>query len=74
MCIRDSKITSLLVLLDRQEKGSENISASEEIKKKFDIDVYSLISISDIIDYVSSSQEFEEFKNSIIEYKEKYGS
>jgi len=68
------KITSLLVLLDRQEKGSENISASEEIKKKFDIDVYSLISISDIIDYVSSSQEFEEFKNSIIEYKEKYGS
>lgn len=68
------KITSLLVLLDRQEKGGENISASEEIKKKFDIDVYSLISISDIIDYVSSSQEFEEFKNSIIEYKEKYGS
>ena len=68
------KITSLLVLLDRQEKGSENISASDEIKKKFDIDVYSLISISDIIDYVSSSQEFEEFKNSIIEYKEKYGS
>ena len=68
------KITSLLVLLDRQEKGSENISASEEIKKKFDIDVYSLISISDIIDYVSSSKEFEEFKNSIIEYKEKYGS
>ena len=63
-----------MVLLDRQEKGSENISASEEIKKKFDIDVYSLISISDIIDYVSSSQEFEEFKNSIIEYKEKYGS
>lgn len=68
------KITSLLVLLDRQEKGSENISASKEIKKKFDIDVYSLISISDIIDYVSSSQEFEEFKDSIIEYKEKYGS
>ena len=68
------KITSLLVLLDRQEKGSENISASDEIKKKFDIDVYSLISISDIIDYVSSSKEFEEFKNSIIEYKEKYGS
>jgi orotate phosphoribosyltransferase len=68
------KITSLLVLLDRQEKGSENISASDEIKKKFDIDVYSLISISDIIDYVSSSQEFEEFKDSIIEYKEKYGS
>ena len=67
-------INSLLVLLDRQEKGSEDISASDEIKKKFNIDVYSLVSISDIIDFVTNTKEFEKFKSSIIEYKEKYGS
>ena len=67
-------INSLLVLLDRQEKGSEDISASDEIKKNFNIDVYSLISISDIIDFVTNTKEFEKFKSSIIEYKEKYGS
>ena len=64
----------LLVLLDRQEKGSEDISASDEIKKKFNIQVYSLISISDIIEYVSKTKEFEKFKDSIIDYKDKYGS
>tara|TARA_B100001248_G_scaffold261359_1_gene252285 strand:+ start:368 stop:1006 length:639 start_codon:yes stop_codon:yes gene_type:complete len=68
------KITSLLVLLDRQEKGSRSISAAEEMQKEFNIDVYSLISISDIIEYVTNTKEFEKFRDSIIEYKEKYGS
>ena len=53
---------------------SEDISASDEIKKKFNIQVYSLISISDIIEYVSKTKEFEKFKDSIIDYKDKYGS
>ena len=68
------KITSLLVLLDRQEKGSSSISAAEEMQKEFNIDVYSLISISDIVEYVTNTKEFEKFRDSIIEYKEKYGS
>jgi orotate phosphoribosyltransferase len=68
------KITSLLVLLNRQEKGSSSISAAEEMQKEFNIDVYSLISISDIIEYVTNTKEFEKFRDSIIEYKEKYGS
>jgi orotate phosphoribosyltransferase len=35
------------------------LSASEEIKKDFNIDVYSLINISDIIDFVTNTKEFE---------------
>ena len=65
---------TLLVLLDRQEKGSSNISASEEIKKDFNIQVHSLINIKDIIEFVTYTSEFNEFKDSIIQYKEKYGS
>ena len=68
------KITSLLVLLVRQEKGSSSISAAEEMQKEFNIDVYSLISISDIVEYVTNTKEFEKFRDSIIEYKKKYGS
>ena len=68
------KIDTLLVLLDRQEKGSNNISAANEIKKNFNIEVHSLINITDIINFVTNTAEFKEFKNSIIDYKEKYGS
>ena len=49
-------INSLLVLLDRQEKGSEDLSASDEIKKNFNIDVYSLISISCLL-YTSDAAD-----------------
>ncbi|MDA9181323.1 orotate phosphoribosyltransferase [Gammaproteobacteria bacterium] len=65
---------TLLVLLDRQEKGSSNISAAEEIKKDFNIQVHSLINITDIIEFVTNTSEFNEFKDSIIQYKEEYGS
>ena len=68
------QIDTLLVLLDRQEKGSSNISAAEEIKKDFHIQVHSLINITDIIEFVTNTNEFNGFKDSIIEYKEKYGS
>ena len=61
-------------MLDSQEKGSSSISAAEEMQKEFNIDVYSLISISDIVEYVTNTKEFEKFRVSIIEYKEKYGS
>lgn len=68
------EVDTLLVLLDRQEKGSKDISASEEIQKDFGIKVHSLISISDIIEFVARTKEFEKYKDSIITYKEKYGS
>ena len=65
--------STLLVLLDRQEKGSKEISASDEIKKDFNIEVYSLINITDIIDYVADIKEFEKYKGDIVAYKKKYG-
>ncbi|MDB2461196.1 orotate phosphoribosyltransferase [Gammaproteobacteria bacterium] len=68
------QIDTLLVLLDRQEKGSSNISAADEIKKDFNIQVHSLINITDIIEFVTNTSEFNEFKDSIVKYKEKYGS
>ena len=49
------KTDALLVLLDRQEKGSDSISASNELKRDYGIQVYSLISISDVIEYVSKT-------------------
>ncbi len=65
---------NLLVLLDRQEKGSENLQASEEIKNKYDIEVYSLINISDIINYVDKIEDFKIYKDDIVQYKNQYSS
>ena len=68
------KTNSLLVMLDREEKGSKKISASQELKEDYGIDVYSLINISDIIHYVSITGQFESYTKDIVAYKTKYGS
>jgi len=68
------KTNSLLVMLDREEKGSKKISASQELKEDYGIDVYSLINISDIINYVSITGQFESYTKDIVAYKTKYGS
>ena len=68
------KTDSLLVMLDREEKGSKEISASQELKEDYNIDVYSLINISDVINYVSMTGQFESYTEDIVAYKKKYGS
>ena len=68
------KTDSLLVMLDREEKGSKEISASQELKEDYNIDVYSLINISDVINYVSMTGQFESYTEDIVAYKSKYGS
>ena len=68
------KTDSLLVMLDREEKGSKEISASQELKEDYNIDVYSLINISDVINYVSMTGKFESYTEDIVAYKKKYGS
>ena len=68
------KTDSLLVMLDREEKGSKEISASQELKEDYNIDVYSLINISDVINYVSMTGQFESYTEDIVAYKRKYGS
>ena len=66
--------THLIVLLDREEKGSSETSASKEIENEYGLKVLSLINLSDIIEYVGSTKDFNIYKKDIEEYKEKYGS
>ncbi|MBE8190329.1 MAG: orotate phosphoribosyltransferase [Candidatus Thioglobus sp.] len=42
----------VIVALDRQEKGAGETSAIEEIQAKFGVQVFSIINLSDLIDYL----------------------
>ena len=50
------KIRSVVVLVDRCEKGKGNISAVDEIAQSFNIKVSPVITIHDIIGYLSSAE------------------
>jgi orotate phosphoribosyltransferase len=70
-------IKGVIVAVDRQEKGIEKpISALQEIKEDFGIDVYSIITMEQIIEMLSEG-EFSQVDASILkkmnEYRSQYG-
>ena len=74
MQIENIKINDLLVILDRQEKGESNKSASAEIKEKYNINTHSIITIQDILKFIETSSNFQKYQSSVREYIEKYGA
>ncbi|MDO9477607.1 MAG: phosphoribosyltransferase family protein, partial [Pseudohongiella sp.] len=65
----------IMVALDRQERGTGDLSAIQEIEKQYRIPVLSLISMTQIIDYLKMQHDehLKEFLHPIREYRQRYG-
>jgi orotate phosphoribosyltransferase len=66
---------AIMVALDRQERGTGDLSAIQEIEKEFRIPVISLINMTQIIDYLKMQQDprLKEYLHAIREYRQRYG-
>ena len=53
----DAKVVALYISIDRMEKGTNNDTAIKQLKQDFGIDVYSIATAADIIDYLENPQE-----------------
>jgi len=51
----EAKIVALYVSIDRMERGNADISAIAQLKQDYGIDVYSIASVADIIDYLENT-------------------
>jgi len=69
-----AKPAGVVIMLDRQEKGSKNISAIEEIKHKYGIPVISIVTLNDIQRYLDGNSEFTQHFEKIAKYREQYGA
>jgi orotate phosphoribosyltransferase len=67
------KHAGIMVALDRQEKGSSNKSAVQEIQQEFGLTVYSIINFDDIREYVLTNQSFSSYSEKLQNYREVYG-
>ena len=64
----------ILVGLDRQEKGSSEISAKAELENDFGLTVSSIVNLDLLISFVSDDPNFKEFKNDLEEYRSNWGA
>ena len=69
----NAKPVGLLIGLDRQEKGSHELSAKAELKKEFDIEVFSIINLDDLISYLHD-KDYQSQQKLMNEYRSKWGA
>ncbi len=70
----DVNITALIISVDRMEKGKGELSAVQEVKQDFGINVYSIVTINDIIDAIRNDViPGKEYLDKMLEYRATYG-
>jgi len=68
-----SKLSGVLISLDRQEKGKGELSAIQEIKKAYSCDVISIITLDDLINYLSNEEGKTDELARVESYQQQYG-
>lgn len=67
-------ITGMVISVDRMEKGKGDLSAVQEVKRDFGIDVYPIVTINDIIDAIKNDViGGKEYLDKMLEYRSVYG-
>ena len=65
--------TAVLIALDRQEKGQAELSAIQEVNRDYGIDVFSIITMTDLIDYLATDASFAQYLAAMQDYRRQYG-
>ncbi|KAI3637863.1 hypothetical protein MIR68_004512 [Amoeboaphelidium protococcarum] len=71
------KLTTVLIALDRKERGSDGgIGAIEELQQKHGIKIISIVSIADVVEYLQTSDpvRYKASIDSIMQYRREYGT
>ncbi|MBU35532.1 MAG: orotate phosphoribosyltransferase, partial [Alteromonas sp.] len=63
----------VLIALDRQERGKGELSAIQEVERDFNTQVISIVSLADVVAYLSENGGHEAQINGINAYRERYG-
>lgn len=64
---------SVVIALNRQEKGKGELSAIQEVERDFNMPVTSIVSLNDLIEYLEEKGGMENELAAIRAYREEYG-
>ena len=70
----DANPKIFVVGLNRQEKGSGNLSASDELQNNFGIIVKSIVDLNTLISFSETNADYEQFLDELKNYREEWGA
>jgi len=63
----------VIVSIDRMERGTGLLSATQEVTKRFGIPVTSIATLDDLIAFLQTQEDLEQYLHSIARYREQHG-
>jgi orotate phosphoribosyltransferase len=69
----DASLAGVLIALDRQERGQGELSAIQEVERDFNTQVISIVTLFDVVAYLSAKETNADAVASINQYRETYG-
>lgn len=70
---QQASLSGVLIALDRQERGNGELSAIQEVERDFGTQVISIVSLADVVAYLSEKGGFDSEISAINTYRENYG-
>ena len=69
----NASLAGVLIALDRQERGTGELSAIQEVERDYNTKVVSIVSLNDVVTYLRSAGGYDEAISAIETYRENYG-
>lgn len=69
----DAELVGIAVALDRAEKGQNELSAIQEVERDLGVNVVTLVSLDDLLSYLSGKPELMDEHDKITDYRRQYG-
>jgi orotate phosphoribosyltransferase len=68
-----AKAAGVIIALDRQERGTGALSAIQEVERNYDLKVVSIVTLSDVLEYLEGRAGMDNAVATIREYRRQYG-
>lgn len=69
----NATLAGVMICLDRQERGNGEISAIQEVERDYGCKVFSIITLNDLINYLSGQPEMKDHLDAVKAYRVQYG-
>lgn len=69
-----AELAGVVIAMDRQERGQQQLSAIQEIEQTYHTKVISIIKLENIVEYLTNQPNMENILHKMQAYKQEYGS
>lgn len=69
----EARAVGVLIALDRRERGQGELSAIQEVQQRHAVPVHSIVTLDDLLNYLTDRPDYRESLAAVSDYRRRYG-